>query len=152
MITLAEYYAKSIKEGFEETSIEMQKTGIFLERLIKDILIPFQEETGYNLEDFKQKGTIVSSGHRTKERNEQIGGSPNSCHLSNLKYRAVDIFDPEQKLGKWARNKDKLDKNYFSIAKFSFENIAYTPTWFHIDDKPRTKGYGEFTPYLPLNK
>ena len=146
LITLEEYYAKSIEEGFEETSIEKQKTQMFLDKLHEYILIPFQEETGYNLEDFKQKGTIVSSGHRTKERNEQIGGSPNSCHLSNLKYRAVDIFDPEQKLGKWARNKDKLDKNYFSIAKFSFENIAYTPTWFHIDDKPRTKGYGEFTP------
>ena len=146
MITLAEYYAKSIEEGFHETSIEMQKTSIFLDRLRRDILIPFQEETGCNLEDFKQKGTIVSSGHRTKERNERIGGSPNSCHLSNPLYRAVDIFDPEQKLGKWARHKQKSNKDYFTIAKFSFENIAYTNTWFHIDDKPRTKGYGEFTP------
>lgn len=70
---------------------------------------------------------IISSGFRTKVRNDAVGGAPKSAHLTG---EAVDIST-----NGWT--KEQRRKFMLLARKLGFNGIGVSPTYIHIDVKPR---------------
>lgn len=76
------------------------------------------------------KSATVSSGWRPKVVNENIGGAPNSLHLTG---KAIDILDPANKLSKKLLEAPGLLKDH----GLWMEDKAHTRTWVHLDTGER---------------
>lgn len=81
----------------------------------------------------------VSSGYRPSVYNQAAGGSPNSAHKS---CEAVDIKDPEGKLGKFITENPWL----LQQADLYMEDTSRTKTWVHLQIRPTASKKRIFMP------
>jgi hypothetical protein len=82
----------------------------------------------------------INSGYRPAEINSKTpGAKPNSNHIL---CRAVDVADPESKLGAWCRaNVALLEHNELWI-----EDPLHTPGWVHFQSIPPRSNHRIFVP------
>lgn len=76
------------------------------------------------------KPMFVSSGYRPGHYNKQAGGAKGSAHLD---CSAVDFRDRDGKLKKFLLDNTHLLEEF----DLYMEDPARTPTWVHLDIKPR---------------
>lgn len=77
---------------------------------------------------------IVSSGYRTVEHNEQIGGAKDSAHCLCM---AADIWDKDRSVSKYCvQNQDLL-----SNIGLYIEHNLWTPTWVHFQIRPTSSRF-----------
>lgn len=81
----------------------------------------------------------VSSGYRPPVYNKAAHGATNSAHLT---CEAVDISDPDGKLGKFIMENQWL----LSLANVYMEDPSRTPTWVHLQIRPTKSNNRVFKP------
>lgn len=77
--------------------------------------------------DFKNP-MIINCGYRCPKHNAEVGGAPQSAHLSG---EAADISDTDQSLRDFLSVPSALE--YYGIWA---EDFAHTPTWVHLQVRP----------------
>ena len=102
---------------------------------------PCPPEYEFNLEallialnKFRQvwgQSMLVTSGYRTPEHNDLVGGAKNSAHLF---CQAADIWDRDRSLAKYcARYESILEK-----CGLWWEHPLWTDTWVHLQIRPES--------------
>lgn len=76
-----------------------------------------------------------NSGWRPAEVNVEIGGAPNSHHLTG---RAIDVWDADLKLKAWLRT--PLGEKFLVIQELWCEDFEVTRTWVHFQSVPPPSG------------
>jgi hypothetical protein len=71
----------------------------------------------------------ITSGYRTPAANRAANGAAKSAHIEG---RAVDLHDPDGKLGQWCM------KNLYLLEQHGLwmEDTSATPTWVHLQSRP----------------
>lgn len=82
---------------------------------------------------------IISSGYRSREKNDAVGGATLSLHMTA---NAVDISDPDGHLKDWI-----LQNTHLFPENVCFEHFAYTDGWVHLQVIPVPSGNKFFIPY-----
>lgn len=111
MITVSDYF-KQFRDSKEITD-EIRKNASVLVSKVSMLLslIPYE--------------TTITSGFRPQSYNKKIGGSPNSHHCYG---RAIDLWDPEKIIGKWAQS----NISYLIEHGLFVESLCVT----HASEKP----------------
>jgi len=81
------------------------------------------------------KGGAGDGGYRTVDSKT---GSPRSSHKLA---KAVDVYDPDNKLDDWVTDEILIKYNLYR------EHPDYTNTWVHLSTKPPGSGLRTFRPY-----
>lgn len=88
-----------------------------------------------------KNNSAISSGWRPPVVNAATkGASKTSLHMTGL---AVDLYDPEQELDKFAMRNQQVLKD----LGLWLEHPNYTPNWCHVQLKPPRSGNRVFIPY-----
>ena len=87
MISVSDYF-KQFRDSKEITDDVRKNASVLISKVSMLLsMIPYE--------------TTITSGFRPQSYNKKIGGSPNSHHCYG---RAVDLWDPEMVVGKWAQS------------------------------------------------
>jgi hypothetical protein len=98
------------------------------------------------LEEMDVESIIVNSGFRTAASN---AATPNASKKSNhLTLCAIDLHDPEQKLGKKIKLDYEITKDQSVLVKYGLymEDLSATPTWCHLQFVVTKSGKHIFMP------
>jgi hypothetical protein len=75
------------------------------------------------------KAVSVTRGYRDEEKNMEVGGVPNSPHLTG---EAVDLKDKDGKLALWFMNNIHILRE----LGLYMEDPRYTKGWVHLQTRP----------------
>ncbi len=92
------------------------------------------------LRDWYKRPMIITSGYRTSEYNEKVGGSPNSKHIEGI---ASDILLPDEFYG---YSKERQDEFLNNIKNKWIQlcnedglggGVGFYNSFFHLDSRPK---------------
>ena len=124
---------------FAELTDEIQSN---VEKLlpIVDKLLARMEAGGVKILTDVGTGSPIHSGWRPAEVNEHTSNA--GAHSNHLKGLAVDLLDPQRKLGTWAVN------NLPALQELGLwmEDPRWCPTWLHVQCVPPASNHLVYVP------
>ena len=126
---------------FTDLTDEIQANAERLLPLVDKLLARMQAD-GVRIPTDAGTGSPIHSGWRPPAVNEQTSNAgKRSNHLKGL---AVDLFDPQRKLGTWAVNNLPV----LQELGLWMEDPRWSPTWLHVQCVPPAS---EHRVYVPSN-
>ena len=121
------------------------ETSEVIDRHLRMTFERVMELQGAYLEEHPDEpGFQINSGLRSDEHQQRLiaAGKTNAVHSKHLAGLAVDINDPEGKIGKWAL------ENAGVLARIGLwaEHPKHTKNWLHVQSSPPKSGKRFFIP------
>ncbi len=141
-----EQYLGPYRDHPEATFDKCQQAQGMLQK-VNALLTEAKSRGAYNDEVNPSTGTQVSgSGNGGARPSDCPVGAPNSNHK---KFRAVDVYDPRNKLDEWLDRYDSDGGKYNpTLERYGLyrEHPASTQGWTHLSDLPPGSGNRTFRP------
>jgi hypothetical protein len=135
MITLEQYFGKWM--GYPDATPERKSAAAAMLERVNALLVA-AEAAGITVPINPHTGSQVSGETLGGFRPQNCAiGSPKSAHKTG---RAVDVFDPENKLDDW------LDDARLEAFDLYREHPNATPRWCHLSDRAPGSGNRTFWP------